>query len=310
MTQQTHCQKCLAGRLLLIVAFVLMNLTACGQVNGDSNGASNGTAIAATIQAINTVSTSLSGVSTVAPTPTMAGQIETATSVEAETYSRTIEFSGQEWKVKTSNERVGPGPNYFSDSSENVWVDENGQLHLKMTYKDGRWYCAEVVTADPLGYGSYQFRLASRVEQLDKQAVLGLFTWDTLAPQYHYREIDIELSRWGEETGLNAQFVVQPWDLPGNRHRFDIEPQAGFSTHSFVWTPQSVQFLSFIGDAQSADPQDIVEQWSYTGVDIPPAGPGNARINLWLLGGTPPSNGQEIEVILSSFTYIPQTVKQ
>lgn len=33
-------------------------------------------------------------------------------------------FSGYEWLVKSSVITVGPGPNYFSDSDENVWVDD------------------------------------------------------------------------------------------------------------------------------------------------------------------------------------------
>lgn len=38
-------------------------------------------------------------------------------------YSRLIGFGGYDWCVKRSNRKVGPGPNYFSDSTNNVWVD-------------------------------------------------------------------------------------------------------------------------------------------------------------------------------------------
>src|SRR5574341_1745935 len=41
-------------------------------------------------------------------------------------YPRQISFSGYMWNVKKSNGRVGPGPNYFSDSTQNVWVDLSG----------------------------------------------------------------------------------------------------------------------------------------------------------------------------------------
>jgi hypothetical protein len=40
------------------------------------------------------------------------------------------------------------------------------------------------------------FTIDSRVDLLDRNIVLGLFTWDTYAPQYNYREIDFEFSRW------------------------------------------------------------------------------------------------------------------
>ncbi len=286
--------------LLLIIAPCLL-LTACGQVNTSSDNPTNATAIAALVQAINARATLVSAT----PTPLQS----TLSSADGESYDRVIKFSGQEWKVKSSNSLVGPGPNYFSNSPESVWVDESGQLHLKVTYKDGSWYCAEVVTVQSLGYGSYRFKVASAPARLDMNAVLGLFTWDTMAPQFNYREIDVELSRWGEETDLNAQFVVQPWDQSGNRHRFAIDPQADSSTHIFVWSPESMQFLSLLGDAQSPGPNNIIEQWSYTGTGIPPADDSaNARINLWLFHGQPPFDGKEMEIVLSSFEFIPQTL--
>jgi hypothetical protein len=220
---------------------------------------------------------------------------------------RTIEFSGHTWKVKASETRAGPGPNYFSDREEDVLVDEKGQLHLRIVFRNGRWYCTEVFTAEPLGYGIYTFSLASRVDQLDKNAVLGLFTWDDTAPEYNYREIDIEFSRWGEEEGDNSRFVVQPWHHAGNRHQFNIELRGSYSTHSFDWSADSIQFSSFQGHDSPPAPGDKIESWLYTGADIPPEGKGNARINLWLLNGSPPSDGQEVEVIIEAFEFVPQT---
>jgi hypothetical protein len=56
---------------------------------------------------------------------------------------RTIEFDGYQWMVKHGDEeKQGPGPNYFSSLPENVWVDSQGQLHLKVTKRNDRWYCA------------------------------------------------------------------------------------------------------------------------------------------------------------------------
>ncbi len=41
--------------------------------------------------------------------------------------------------MKASPGLVGPGPNVFSDSPENVWVDAAGQLHMRITARDGQW---------------------------------------------------------------------------------------------------------------------------------------------------------------------------
>src|SRR5215472_8341247 len=90
----------------------------------------------------------------------------------------TLEFSGYSWAVKTSSGTVGPGPNYYSDSPANVWVDDRKRLHLQITKTQGQWRCAEVVCTKSLGYGVYRFYLDSAVERLAPNVVLGLFTWN------------------------------------------------------------------------------------------------------------------------------------
>jgi hypothetical protein len=221
--------------------------------------------------------------------------------------TRTIQFSGYTWKVKSSAFPVGPGPNNFSDSPNDVWVDNDGRLHLKIVNRNGKWYCTEVIATQSLGHGVYTFTVASRVDLLDKNVVLGLFTWDDAAPQFNYREMDIEFSRWGEDAGQNAQYVVQPWTRSGNRHRFDMTLSGNDSTHSFTWRPAQIQFNSWQGRNAPPNPSDAIHSWTYTGQDIPPAGGENARINLWLLDGKPPADGQEVEVVVESFAFAPST---
>lgn len=220
---------------------------------------------------------------------------------------RQIEFSGYSWKVKSSEYPVGPGPNLFSDSKENVWVDKDGWLHLKITESDGKWCCAEVITEASFGYGKYIFYAASRVDQLDKNVVAGLFTWDDTAPQYNYREIDIEFSRWAEEINDNSQYVVQPWCNPGNMHRFNIELNGHYTTHCFDWGSDSIFFQSIYDHHPCPLPPDdpsVIESWLYTGNDIPPCGKENVRINLWLYNGIPPSDGKEAEIVIKKFEFL------
>lgn len=198
---------------------------------------------------------------------------------------------------------VGPGPNYFSDRKAAVRVDADDRLRLTIIYYNGKWYSSEIISAETFGYGSYTFTLASRVDQLDANAVLGLFTWDEAASANHYREIDIEFSRWGAAANEDAQFVVQPWDTPGNLHRFNAVLQSDYSTHSFRWTANSVEFTSAQGHAPSVG--SVIESWTYTGAGIPPAGNVEARLNLWLFNGAPPVNGQAVEVIVERFEFAP-----
>ena len=227
------------------------------------------------------------------------------TSIEAiRKPERIIQFSGYNWTVKSGEILMGPGPNYFSESNENVWVDQQGQLHLKIVNRDGKWYCAEVYTTESFGHGKYIFYVASRVDQLDKNVVAGLFTWDGAAPEYNYREIDIEFSKWGQSINDNAQYVVQPWDQPENMERFNMELNGNNSTHIFDWSIDSIFFQS-LHDHFSLPPDDscVIESWVYTGDDIPPGGQENVRINLWLNNGEAPFDGQEAEVIIKKFEY-------
>jgi hypothetical protein len=214
--------------------------------------------------------------------------------------TRNITFAGHTWAVKFTPILAGPGPNYFSDDPVDVWVDGNGYLHLNIVSRSGIWYSTEVICTDLLQYGAYTITLGSRVDLLDKNVVLGFFSWDADAPQYNYREIDIEFSRWGEDAAQNAQYVIQPWDASGNRHRFNMNLTGEDSVHRLEWHADRVQFDSWDGSSS------LLQSWTYTNTTyIPPAGAGNARINLWLLNGWAPSNNQNVEVIIKSFQFVP-----
>jgi hypothetical protein len=219
--------------------------------------------------------------------------------------SRTIEWSGSTWQVKASDTLAGPGPNYFSDREEDVYVDEQGRLHLTITQRDGHWWATEIINRDIVEFGTYVFRLASDVTDLQPTVVLGLFTWDPI-DAFNHREIDIEFSKWGDAGNPhNAQYVVQPFTTAGNIFRFNVPSLAGeiATTHSFEWNADRIQFRSVSN--QVAGGADIVTaSWTYTGGDIPPAGSGNVRLNLWLLDGAPPSDQQDVEVIIENFTFL------
>jgi hypothetical protein len=217
--------------------------------------------------------------------------------------ARTIGFSGYNWTVKTSAGKVGPGPNYFSNSVNNVWVDGEGRLHLKITKDRGRWYSAEIVSTESFGYGTYRFYLESPVDNLDPNVVLGLFTWND-DPAYNHREIDIEFSRWGAAGNDNAQYVVQPYTNPSNILRFNQPAGLAASTHSFHWLAGSVEFESVSG-AYVPPPgtNTVTRQWTLTGAS-PVAGGENARMNLWLFQGHAPLDGRDVEVIVSRFEFL------
>jgi hypothetical protein len=48
-----------------------------------------------------------------------------------------------------------------------------------------------------------------------------------------------------------------------------------------------------------------IASWSKSGGSIPSPGDERVRMNLWLFGGNPPINNQEVEVIISRFVFVP-----
>jgi hypothetical protein len=217
---------------------------------------------------------------------------------DARAATRLISFSGRTWWVKSGTSPMGPGPNYFSDSTSSVWVDSLGRLHMKIAKVRGKWQCAEVVCTESLGLGTYRFRLASPVNSLDPNVVLGLFTWND-APEFNHREIDIEFSRWGQVTNPNAQYVVQPYTLASNIFRYTWPAGVAASSHSFTWRAGEVRFES-VDETTNA----TLAQWTCAN-GVPQPGGENARINLWLRSGLAPTNGKAVEVIVSGFEFVP-----
>ena len=220
---------------------------------------------------------------------------------------RWLAFSGYDWWVKNYAAPVGPGPNYFSDITNNVWTDAQGWLHLRITHRSNQWQCAEIVSARTFGQGNYRFKLGTAADSLDPNVTLGLFTWSD-DPAFTYREIDVECSRWGSATDTNnAQFVVQPYDQTGHLIRYRVPPGMTNSTHLFTWMTNRVSFQALAG-SYSATPaaSNVLATWAFTNATaVPQSGDENVRLNLWLQNGLPPANGNEAEVVIKSFQFVP-----
>lgn len=206
-----------------------------------------------------------------------------------------ITWSNIIWDIKTSHAVVQPGPNMFDKS--NVSVDSSGNLHLRITKNaSGKWTCAEIIAPTTYGYGSYTFSLASRVDTLDRNAVLGFFTWSDEA-FYANRELDIEFARWGNASEpTNAQYVVQPYSTANHLVRF-TQPSAAASTHRIMWQKGHVNWSSIDGAG------GYISGYDYSGNDVPVTGDERVHLNFWLFNGAAPADGAAAEVVLSSFTF-------
>lgn len=224
---------------------------------------------------------------------------------------RIIEFSGYTWRAKEGG-RYGPGNNYFSESEENIRVDDNGWLHIRVTRRDGQWYCPELAMEKVLGYGDYIFKTLGRVDDLDLNLILGMFIWEY---QESYEsndvfnganEFDIEYGRWKNPECKPAQFACQPWHKPGNEHKFDIKldaDDAAIST-AFLWHPSGLACRAWRGHSDRPNPSDMIHEWFYGGADVPRNEEPRVHINLWCCD-EPPADGQEHEVIITEFKFVP-----
>ena len=213
-------------------------------------------------------------------------------------YPDRITWGGASWQVKTSTAAVGPGPNIFSKA--NVSVDANGFLHLRIA-KDAqnRWTTSEVIAPASRGYGTYTFTVATPLDRLDRNVVLGLFTWSDRA-QYAHREIDFEAARWGNAADpTNAQFVVQPYDRANHLARVTLS-SVPRTVQQFTWRAGEVSFTS-----RRLDTGATVATYVYRGSDVPKPGDERVRLNLWLYGGSAPSDGQPVEIVVEAFTFAP-----
>jgi hypothetical protein len=221
---------------------------------------------------------------------------------------RTVSFSGYTWRVKGPG-YYGPGPSLFCDDPACVWVDGEGSLHMTIQNISGSWYSTEVTLEDALGYGDYIFTTLGRLDDLHPKTVLGLFIWQyggCYAPEYlwwnPYNEMDVEFSRWGNPSNDVGQFVVQPYDYPGNISRFDVTFSEGeLTSHAFRWLSDGVEFRSWRGGPADEAPENMIHSWTYTGPHISRPEQPRVHVNLWQFNGGP---GTYQEVVLDEFTFV------
>jgi hypothetical protein len=203
-----------------------------------------------------------------------------------------VHFSGYEWEVRSQPSERGGTMNPYDP--ENVWCDDQAHLHLRTARQGEAWAGAEVQLTHSLGYGLYRFTVRD-VSTLDGATALTLYTRDEAAPEQNNREIDIEVSRWGDPSEPNAQFVVPPFNEPANVSRFEAPP--GQVAFSFRWLPGNLLFQAARGSATLA-------RHEFT-ASVPSAGGELARINLYVYGHSRKPALRASEVVIEKFEYYP-----
>jgi hypothetical protein len=210
---------------------------------------------------------------------------------------KVLNFSGYEWKTSAGPIFRAGSRNFFDPA--NVWTDERGALHLRISGSPGKWAAAEVKLTRSLGYGTYRFQLRD-VSQLEPSALLTLIAWDGVGTESTRRELDVELGRWGELENTNVNYVVQPYYVPANIVAFQVPP--GAYTHSFRWEPGQVTFSTVAGSGNAGG--RVIDRHVFTS-GVPSPEEKSIRIGLYVFhrGKIPLEN--ENEVIIDKFEYLP-----
>jgi hypothetical protein len=235
--------------------------------------------------------------------PSQGGKVLAATVVKGigplpQAISKNIQFSGYAWKAANDTSERNGLPNAYDPA--NVSTDSKGSLHLQIIRKDNRWTCSHVILTHSFGYGTYVFSLED-VSHLPPAAVLTLFTWDDLGAEQNHREMDIEISRWGDPGGKNAQFVMQPYYVPENVARFAVP--SGPVTYAFVWEPDRVSFRAARGDDQTSQ-RDAIANHAFTS-GIPSPGDESVSLNFCAFGFSKVPLKDDAEVVIDRFQYLP-----
>jgi len=207
-----------------------------------------------------------------------------------------LTFSGYEWQVRQTPSDRG-GQNDYEPA--NAWTDAEGFLHLKLARRDGGWTSAEVILTRALGYGTYAFTVRD-TSTLDPAAAFGMLTWDEEALDQNHRELDIDISQWGDPGIPNAQYVLQPYYVPANVARFSAP--RGTLTHSFRWEPGRASFRTTRG--RNATGAGVVSRHTFTS-GVPSPGTERVRMNLYYFRYAPRPPEKDVEVVVERFQYLP-----
>lgn len=210
-----------------------------------------------------------------------------------------LHFSGYDWAIQTSD-AVRGGVNNLYDA-DNVSMDPSGALHLRISKKPKGWTCAHLILTRSLGYGTYRF-VVRDTDHLEPTVVLSMHTFDQWGGDQHYREMDIEIGRWGDAASKNnAQYGIQPFYIPGNVVQFR-EP-AGTLTHTLVWESGRASFQTVRGvSTRSGEP--VVYEHTFTS-GVPSPGREFLEFMFYIVPSDSNPVQKNAEVVIEKFEYLP-----
>jgi hypothetical protein len=129
-------------------------------------------------------------------------------------------------------------------------------------------------------------------------------TFDQWAGEQHFREMDVEISHWGDvniNNKNNAQYGIEPFYVPGNLSLF--KAPAGLLTHSMRWESGRVKFTTVRGGGGTGNGHLVSEHEFTSGVPSP----GQEKVQLFFYVVASDKNPlqKDEEIVVEKFEYLP-----
>lgn len=218
----------------------------------------------------------------------------------------TVIWKGHTWQL-TSGGMAG----VCQGDPNNVTVDSDGYLHLRIANGAAGWTDSELFTTDLLGFGTYQWQVDGPIDAYDKNVVFGLFPYGPAAGigSDGTNEIDIEYSRWGKASGPNGDWTDYPASgtaVGELSYSFSLAG-ATLSTSRFVWSSTTIADALLSGLQPVDGVTGLIKTWTYAPPDPTVNIPQQALplgMNLWCFN-SPPSDGNPVEIVVRDFVFLP-----
>lgn len=198
-----------------------------------------------------------------------------------------LNWKGQDWYLTSGY--ANPGNNYWNNTG--AWIDDQDRLHLTVVNDSGTWKSTMLNSQNTYCYGTFTWNVASPVFTFGKNCVVGLCTYLD-----DYNASNVVISRWGDPNGNQLWYYKESSTVEGNSKEYLVSPsiEGANTTYRIEWKPNYIRFTSMQADGT------VIADYNNTNSSTIPKDPESVIMNLWLVA--PPSDGRNIELIISNFT--------
>lgn len=225
-----------------------------------------------------------------------------------------VMFSGIVWEKKETKD-IADSRYFCLTKNENVSIDADGNLVLKISKTDDGWYGGEITIDTSLGFGEYSFDARVRKGNLDANATLA-FTVLNITDDFYegMTQTGIRFSKYSEPESPNElEYFLYATDKKFAEVQTPDNPfllSELVSSHKVGIYPNYLYYSSKAGGGfynefkatkKTNDLMDLPDALTFS----EPTDHLKVIISLCLPEANEPISGKEIEVIISNFKYSP-----